>query len=134
MPWKADAGGRLRPWLLVSDSGGIMRTLCALVAALGTAATAVAAPNVTNATQKGSLLMWPDIRVDNTWNTIIRIQNDGVLDVDVMCYWMDGNKNRVDLVFTLTKEQPVWFDAKSGGGTVNVNRFVASVSNGLDNP
>ena len=56
-----------------------LRTLgpCVSIFVLALAASASAAPNVTNATQKGSLLIWPDIRVDDGWNTLIRIQNDG---------------------------------------------------------
>src|SRR5262245_18654424 len=103
--------------------GGNMRILSAAAAILALATSALAAPNVTNATQKGSLLIWPDIRVDNDWNTIIRISNDGSLDVDVICYWMDGNKNKVDFIFTITKNQAIWFDAKEGDGTFAVNRF-----------
>src|SRR5262245_45421850 len=111
-----------------------MRILSSAAAILALATSALAAPNVTNATQKGSLLIWPDIRVDNNWNTIVRIQNDGSLDVDVICYWMDGNKNKVDFIFTITKNQPIWFEAKGGDGTFQVNRFPTSVSNGIDNP
>ena len=39
------------------------------VRTLALAATAYAAPNVTNATQKGSLLIFPDIRAGGTYNT-----------------------------------------------------------------
>ena len=101
---------------------------------LAVACVASAAPNVTNATQKGSLLIWSDIRVDNAWNTLVRIQNDGSLDVDVICYWMDGNKNRVDFIFTITRNQPVWFDARTGQGTYRVNPFPSGPANGFDNP
>jgi hypothetical protein len=100
-----------------------MRFWHTVAAVLAFATSALAAPNVTNATQKGSLLVWPDIRVDNAWNTIVRIQNDGSLDVDVLCNWMDGNKNRVDFIFTVTRNAAVWFDAKNGTGSTNVNRF-----------
>jgi predicted metal-dependent phosphoesterase TrpH len=91
-----------RPGLLVSSTtlvvwtagivrGEFMRKLCLLVLglALACAAGASAAPNVTNATQKGSLLIFPDIRVDGSWNTLVRLQNDGSRNVDVLCYWMD---------------------------------------------
>jgi hypothetical protein len=103
-------------------------------AALAIASSAFAAPNVTNASQKGSLLVWPDVRVDQGWNTLIRISNDGSSDVDVICFWMDGNKNRVDIIFTITRNQPVWFDAATGNGTYQVNPFPTSVANGFDNP
>jgi hypothetical protein len=47
---------------------------------------------------------------------------------------MDGNKNRVDFSFTITRSQPVWFDARTGTGTYPINPFPMSPSNGLDNP
>jgi len=102
--------------------------------ALVLSATAYAAPNVANTTQKGSLLVFPDIRIDGNWNTLIRIQNDANSDVSVKCYWMDGNKNRVDFQFPLTANQPFWFDARSGAGTLQVNRFPQGFANGFDNP
>lgn len=111
-----------------------MKKLCLLGVALAIAGTASAAPNVTNVTQKGSLLIFPDIRVDAGWNTLVRIQNDGSSDVDILCYWMDGNKNRVDIIFTLTRNQPFWFDAATGRGTNQVNRFPTGPANGIDNP
>jgi hypothetical protein len=98
------------------------------------AATAAAAPNVANATQKGSLLVWPDIRVDNGWTTLVRIQNDGISDVDIVCYWMDGNKNRTDVIFPLTANAAIWFDAKTGNGSFQVNPFPQGPANGFDNP
>jgi len=93
-----------------------------------------AAPNVTNPTQKGSLLVFPDIRVDGAWNTIIRIENDGSQDVDILCYWMDGNKHRVDFILPVTINQPVWFDAKNGQGSPGGNLFPTGGANGFDNP
>jgi hypothetical protein len=111
-----------------------MKKLSLLGVALALAANAYAAPNVTNVTQKGSLLLWPDIRIDDGWNTLVRIQNDGSQDVDVKCYWMDGNKNRVDFVIPVTRNQPLWLDARTGNGTYQVNMFPQSAANGIDNP
>lgn len=111
-----------------------MKKLYLTAMTLVVATSATAAPNVANTTQKGSLLVFPDIRVDGTWNTLVRIQNDSNSDVDVKCYWMDGNKNRVDFQFPLTANQPFWFDARSGAGTLQVNRFPIGASNGFDNP
>jgi hypothetical protein len=111
-----------------------MRKVLALGALLALASLAQAAPNVTNVSQKGSLLIFPDVRIDDEWNTVIRIQNDGNLAVDVLCYWMDGNKNRVDFRFSITKTQAVWFDARSGSGTYQVNKFPQVKANGKDNP
>jgi hypothetical protein len=116
-----------------------VRTLAAILLVLGTAAAAQAAPNVTNVTQKGSLLVWPFVNVVEipqvvTTDTLVRLQNDGSLDVDVKCYWMDGNKNRVDFIIPLTRNQAVWFDARTGRGTFQVNRFPTGPANGFDNP
>lgn len=108
-----------------------MRIWGGLALWLAMAGSALAAPNVTNFTQKGSLLYFADIRIDGTWNTLIRIQNDGNSDVDVKCYWMDGTKNRVDFIIPLTANQAVWFDAKSGSGTFQVNPFPQAQANGF---
>ena len=102
--------------------------------ALALACSASAAPNVINATQKGSLLVFPDIDVRGTTTTLVRLSNDGTLPVDVKCIWMDGNKNRADFLVRLTRTQPVWFDARTGAGTTRVNAFPAYASNGYDNP
>ncbi|MGE3842869.1 MAG: hypothetical protein AB7I50_14940 [Vicinamibacterales bacterium] len=113
------------------------------VLALGLASSAAAAPNVTNVTQKGSLLVFPDIRVDdflgnyalsawaNQFDTLVRIQNDGSSDVDVKCYWMDGHKNRVDFIIPVTRNQAVWFDARTGRGSTQVNPFPTGAANGF---
>jgi hypothetical protein len=99
--------------------------------ALAMAASAYAAPNVAQNTQKGSLLVWPDIDVRNA-NTIIRLQNDGNLDIDVKCIWMDGRKNRTDFVIPLTRNQAIWFEADGGDGEpFKVNRFPAVRANGF---
>ncbi|MGE3842250.1 MAG: hypothetical protein AB7I50_11740 [Vicinamibacterales bacterium] len=113
------------------------------VLALGFASSAFAAPNVTNVTQKGSLLIFPDIRVDdvrgnyaapawaNRFDTLVRIQNDGSSDIDVKCYWMDGHKNRVDFIIPVTRNQAVWFDARTGRGSTQVNPFPTGAANGF---
>jgi hypothetical protein len=111
-----------------------MKKLFAFGAVLAMASGAYAAPDVAQASQKGSALVFPDIRVDGNWATLIRISNDGDQDVDVKCYWMDGNKNRVDFVTEITKEQPFWFDAETGNGTNKVNGFPAGPSNGFAAP
>src|SRR5262245_59050968 len=113
--------------VMTTRRGMAMRHWSLLAVALATAAGASAAPNVTNPTQKGSLLIWPDIRVDDgsdvQWNTLVRIQNDGSADVDIKCFWMDGNKNRVDFSLVLTRNQPIWLDARTGNGTHQVTPF-----------
>jgi hypothetical protein len=111
-----------------------MRLLTALGLVLALAGTAAAAPNVVNNTQKGSLLIFPDIDVRNSTSTLVRIANDGSSSIDVKCTWMDGNKNRSDFVIALTKNQAIWFDARSGNGSVHVNPFPYYRANGFDNP
>jgi hypothetical protein len=98
------------------------------------AVTASAAPNVANGTQKGSLLIFTDIRVDGDWNTLIHIGNDQSSTIDVKCYWMDGNKHRVDFGFAMTRNQAVWFEAKTGNGSLGGNVFPQDAANGFDNP
>ncbi|MGE3843318.1 MAG: hypothetical protein AB7I50_17240 [Vicinamibacterales bacterium] len=108
-----------------------------LAVALLSSGLATAAPNVTNVTQKGSLIVFPAISIaglQSNVDTLVRIQNDGSSDVDVKCYWMDANKNRVDFIFPLTRNQAVWFDARTGNGTYQVNHFPTTVANGFDNP
>ncbi|MGE3840170.1 MAG: hypothetical protein AB7I50_01150 [Vicinamibacterales bacterium] len=123
-----------------------MRKLFVTGLALTMASSAFAAPNVTNITQKGSLLIFSDIRVDDVignlvgapgpagavpYNTLVRIQNDGSSDIDLKCYWMDGHKNRVDFILPVTKNQPVWFDARTGRGSLQVNPFPTGAANGF---
>ncbi|MGE3840174.1 MAG: hypothetical protein AB7I50_01170 [Vicinamibacterales bacterium] len=121
-----------------------MKRLFGVAIAMAIAQSASAAPNVTNVTQKGSLLVFPDIRVDRnagnlagaplagSFDTLIRIQNDGSSDIDLKCYWMDGHKNRVDFILPITKNQAVWFDADSGRGSTNINPFPQAAANGFN--
>lgn len=124
-----------------------MKPIWLLCAALTVAAHVSAAPNTVNSSQKGSLLVFGDIRIDGNgdsscseicseaavgrWDTLIRLQNDGGSDVHVKCYWMDGYKNRVDFEFPITRNQAVWFDARTGQGSVHVNPFPAGAANGF---
>jgi len=126
-----------------------MRCLALCLVACALALTASAAPNTVNSSQQGSLLVFGDIRMDQAggdscgdseicpeaavgrWETLIRIQNDGGSDVQVKCYWMDGYKNRVDFEFPITRNQSVWFDARTGRGSVQVNPFPAGSANGF---
>jgi hypothetical protein len=62
------------------------------------------------------------------------LANDGASAVDVKCVWVDGNQHRSDFVVTLTRNQAIWFDARTGQGTYKVNAFPASHANGYDNP
>ncbi|MGE3844593.1 MAG: hypothetical protein AB7I50_23760, partial [Vicinamibacterales bacterium] len=98
------------------------------------AALAGAAPNVTTTSQKGSLLIFPDIRVDQGWRTLVRIENDGNSDVGIKCGWVDGNSHRDTFFSSLTGNQAIWFDAASGQGSVPIYRIPSTTSVGFDNP
>jgi hypothetical protein len=111
-----------------------MRKILALGVALGLAGPVFAAPDVAQVSQKGSLLIWPDIRVAGSAQTLVLIQNDGIKDVDVKCYWMDGNKNRVDFIIPVGRSQSVWFDAKTGNGNFQVTPFPTGTAGGFNNP
>src|ERR671922_981735 len=91
------------------------------VALLSTSAFAVAP--IGNTTQKGSLLIFPRIDVSSKKDTIVRITNDYAKPVQLKCYFMDIEKNKVDFEFKLTNNQPFWFSASSGSGTLPVQPF-----------
>src|SRR5919108_4640702 len=84
---------------------------------------ASAAVPVGNTTQKGSLLIFPRVDVSSGKTTIIRITNAVSAIVDVKCYFMDVEKNKVDFQFRPTENQPFWFDAATGQGTKTVQSF-----------
>ena len=110
-----------------------MRKLFVLSVALAMAGTAYAAPNIAQNTQKGSVLIAPDIDVRGQVQTIVRLSNDGPRDVQVKCYYLDGYKHRVDMQFEITANQPFWFDAKTGDGTEFVTPYPNTPSNGFPN-
>ncbi|MGE3842874.1 MAG: hypothetical protein AB7I50_14965 [Vicinamibacterales bacterium] len=107
------------------------QVLMAAVAVFGLVGQVAAAPNVTNVTQKGSLLIFPDTGFNPVTHTLVRIQNDGSGDVDVKCFWLDDNKNRVDFQVAITANQAIWFDMETGNGTYQVNHAATSAANGF---
>lgn len=80
----------------------------------------LAAQNVGNASQKGSLLIFP--RIDTTTDafsrrdTIIRISNDYPRDTRLKCYWVDHEQTVDGFELLITSAQPVWFRASDGMG------------------
>jgi hypothetical protein len=99
-----------------------------LAAALtATGVSAQTADNVANTSQKGSLLMFPEVKVGDGIDTLIRLHNDNTSSVDVKCYWLNGTKFRRDFAFKLTKKQPYWFRASDGDGTDGVPAFPTDV-------
>ena len=92
----------------------MVRTVMVAAVLAGLASAASAAQNVANASQKGSLLIFPLIDVRPGNNTVIRIANDANTHVDVKCYYVNQTKFRRDFVFKLTKKQAVVWDAAHG--------------------
>jgi hypothetical protein len=84
---------------------------------------AFAAQNVGNTSQKGSLLIFPNIDVTPGWDTIVRISNDANTGVDVTCYYMNERKGRRDFHFRMTRKQPIWFSVGLHSGTFPVAAF-----------
>lgn len=98
----------------------------ALVMVLAMFTAASAAPNVANATQKGSLLVFPWVMtlgfVNDPTNplvdTYIFIGNDQASPTYVKCYWMDSNQSVEDFHFMVTANQPVVFSAGAGASQI----------------
>lgn len=87
----------------------------------GAPAPGLAAQNVGNASQKGSLLIFP--KIDTTVidgisrrDTIIRISNDYPRDTRVKCYWVDAEQRVDGFELLITSAQPIWFRASDGMG------------------
>jgi hypothetical protein len=103
---------------------GVLSVAVALIIVLGLCTTPCSAQsNVTNVSKKGSLLIFPKILTDSGVDTIITIGNDYPSAVTVKCYWMDSYQQSWDFVFPLTANQPVWFSAKTGLGSIDVAGF-----------
>lgn len=101
--------------------------LLAVCFVFGGVAWVSAAQNVANTSQKGSLLIFPKVEVSDKSDTIIEINNDYWKPVDVKCYWVDKNQEIEDFMFVITKNQPVWFSARTGQGTINVPPFIGQL-------
>jgi hypothetical protein len=92
-------------------------SICLLAAAL-CARPALAAQNVANTSQKGSLLIFPAITVDpeDVSNTFIEVSNDETGPVHIECSYINEGKGRVDFDFTLTAKATASWDAATGSG------------------
>jgi hypothetical protein len=90
-------------------------TFLALLISTGTA---LAAQNVANTSQKGSLLIWPLINIHptNATDTFIEISNDADMGVHVECYYVNGKKGRVDFDFDLSRKQTASWAVKTLNG------------------
>jgi len=81
---------------------------------------AFGAQNVANTSQKGSLLMWPNISVDveNATDTIVEISNDQNAAVQVECEYINQRKGRVDFDFSLSAKATLSWDVLTGKSDV----------------
>lgn len=79
---------------------------------------AFAAQNVANASQKGSLLIFPLISIDpeDTTDTFVQVSNDETGPVHVECSYVNEAKGRIDFDFTLTAKATASWDAFFGEG------------------
>ena len=89
-------------------------TTATTIAAFVAASSAFASQNVANTSQKGSLLVWPLITVDQTTgnpqDTIVEMSNDAYASVQIECTYVNEEKGRVDFDFTLTAKATVTWD------------------------
>jgi hypothetical protein len=90
---------------------------------------ALAAQNVANTSQKGSLLIFPLISVDpeNSTDTFIEISNDNISPVHLECSYVNEAKGRVGFDFTLTAKATASWEALRGDG-MGVAPFPTNVS------
>jgi hypothetical protein len=92
-------------------------SMCLLAAAL-CARPALAAQNVANTSQKGSLLIFPLITIDRATlnNTFIEVSNDETAPVHIECSYINEGKGRIDFDFDLTAKATASWDALTGSG------------------
>jgi hypothetical protein len=78
----------------------------------------LAAQNVANTSQKGSLLIFPLVSIDatDTTNTFIEVSNDETGPVHIECSYINEGKGRVDFDFDLTAKATASWDALTGSG------------------
>jgi hypothetical protein len=100
-----------------------MGTFAIALGVLLCGSSAFAAQNVGNTSQKGSLLIFPQIDVSPGWDTLVRISNDANTGVDLTCYYMNERKGRRDFHIRLTRKQPIWFSVSRHAGTFPVAAF-----------
>jgi len=83
------------------------------------------ANNRANTTQKGSLLIFPNIDVDpaNSDNTLIEISNDQNAAVKIKCFYVNEQKARAPFSFDLTSKQTASWEVKTGTGDIAAPSF-----------
>jgi hypothetical protein len=79
----------------------------------------MAAQNVTNTSQKGSLLIWPLVDVDpadDAADTLIEISSDQNGPTHIECEYVNQKKGRVNFDFTLTAKATASWVVSTGAG------------------
>ena len=113
---------RLRSgWMMRREEGEVTQLVIRLLFGIiwfvaGIAAPGLAAQNVGNASQKGSLLIFPRIDTTSGRDTIIRISNDYPRDARIRCSWVDAEQTVDEFELHITSAQPIWFRASDGTG------------------
>jgi hypothetical protein len=104
----------------------VVFSLAVALTLMGLCTIASAAQNVTNVSQKGSLLIFPKIDTslindDGPFpvyrDTIVMIGNDYYTEQWIKCYWVNQDQEIQDFMFRLTPNQPIWFRASDGTGS-----------------
>src|SRR6516164_6384128 len=106
-----------------------------LLAAALCARPVLAAQNVANTSQKGSLLILPLITIDpvDLNDTFIEVSNDETAPVHVECSYINEAKGRIDFDFTLTAKATASWETVSGDG-IGAPPFPTNVSFTPSNP
>ena len=101
------------------------RVILGLVLSALFTASAFAAQNVANTSQKGSLLFFPliDIRAEDVRSTIVEISNDANATVEVNCNYINEKKGRVDFQFSITPKQTTSWDVLTHSGDIAAPEF-----------
>ncbi len=92
---------------------------------------ALAAQNVANTNQKGSLMNFPKIDVRQPSpgvqrDTIIRISNDYPVDVSLYCTWVNSEFDKTDFIVGVPPSGTIWFRASDGSHSLKVFSSVAA--------
>jgi len=95
-------------------------TTATSIVAIFAATSAFADQNVANTSQKGSLLVWPLITVDQTkgasGDTLVELSNDANARVHVECEYVNERKGRVNFDFELSGKGTASWDVLTQNG------------------
>lgn len=97
--------------------------LCVMMFVIAGAVTVASAGNtIANTNQKGSLLMFPLIKVcpEGGTDTLIAVGNDQSYAVNVNGYWINGyDQSTESFNFRIMQNQTVWFRASTGANAMD---------------